>query len=132
LPRAVGGAKVEGMSTLLPVLLAVALAHGGGDEDRVRVDATCGGGVRGRLELRAEHGGIDLRFDADRAPRGSAWRITVSQEGSVAWRGRVTARRGAFRVRRTLRDFAGADRIGVRASGPRGLSCRAFATLRGE
>jgi hypothetical protein len=121
------------MSAVLPVLLAVALSHGGGgDDDRARVDATCGGGIRARLELRADDGAIDLRLDVDRAPRGSAWRITVSQEGRVAWRGRATARRGSFRVRRTLRDLAGADRIGVRASGPRGLSCRAFATLRGD
>jgi hypothetical protein len=122
-------------SAVLPVLLAVALSHGGGgggDDDRVRVDATCGGGVRARLELRAEDRGIEARFDADRAPRGSAWRITLSQEGRVAWHGRATARRGAFRVRRELRDLAGADRISVRASGPRGLSCRAFATLRGD
>jgi hypothetical protein len=118
----------------LPVLLAVALSHGGGGggEDRVRVDATCGGGVRARLELRAEDGAIEARLDADRAPRGSAWRITLSQEGRVAWRGRATARRGSFRVRRELTDLAGADRISVRASGPRGLSCRAFATLRGD
>lgn len=121
------------MSAVLPILLAVAASHGGGGgEDRVRVDATCGGGVRARLELRARDGTIDVRFDADRAPRGSAWRITLVQEGRVAWRGRATARRGSFRVRRSLDDLAGADRISVRASGPRGLSCRAFATLAGD
>lgn len=116
----------------LPVLLAVALAHGGGGDGRARADAACGGGVRAQLELRAEDGAIALRFDADRAPRGSAWRITVAQEGRVAWRGRATARRGSFRVQRTLRDLAGADRVSVRASGPRGLSCRALATLAGD
>lgn len=119
------------MSAVLPILLAVAAAHGGG-EDRVRVDATCGAGVRARLELRARDGAIDVRFDADRAPRGSAWRITLVQEGRVAWRGRATARRGSFRVRRALDDLAGADRISLRASGPRGISCRAFATLPGS
>lgn len=119
------------MLALFPALLAVAFAHGGGD-DRVRVDATCGGGVRGRLELRAEDGRIAARLDVDRAPRGSAWTVKIVQEGRVVWRGRATARRGSFRVRRTLRDFAGADRIGVRALGPRGLGCRASATLPGD
>jgi hypothetical protein len=119
------------MSTVLPLLLAVALSHGGGD-DRVRVDGVCGGGVRARLEVRAEDGRIDLRLDVDRAPRGSGWRVTIAQEGRVAWRGRAVARRGSYRVRRALRDLAGADRIGVRASGPHGLSCRASATLRGD
>jgi hypothetical protein len=120
------------MSPLPALLAVVALSHGGGHDDRVRVDATCGGGVRARLELRAEDDGIQARLDLDRAPRGSAWRITLTQEGRVAWRGRATARRGSFRVRRTVRDLSGADRVGVRASGPRGVSCRAFATLPGD
>jgi hypothetical protein len=119
------------MSSVLSVLAVAVLAHGGGD-DRVRADGACGGGVRARLELRAQDGGIAVRLDVDRAPRGSAWRVTLVQEGRVAWRGRMTARRGAFRVRRGLEDLAGADRISARASGPRGVSCRASATLRGE
>jgi hypothetical protein len=121
------------MSTLAGVLAAVALSHGGGGgDDRARVDATCGGHVRARLELRAQDGRIAVRFDLDRAPRDSAWRLTLTQEGRVAWRGKATARRGAFRIRRTIRDLAGADRVGLRASGPRGLSCRAYATLPGD
>lgn len=120
------------MSTLPALLALVALSHGGGGDDRVRVDATCGGGVRARLELRAEDGSIETRFDLDRAPRNSSWRITLTQEGRVAWRGKATARRGSFRVRRTVRDLSGADRVGLRASGPRGISCRAYATLPGD
>lgn len=122
------------MSTLPAVLAAVAAiaSHGGGDDDRVRVEATCGGGVRARLELRAEDDRIEVRFDLDRAARNSAWRVTMTQEGRVAWRGKATARRGAFRVRRTVRDLSGADRVGVRALGPRGVSCRAYATLPGD
>jgi hypothetical protein len=55
----------------------------------------------------------------------------VVQEGRVAWRGtpRIAAS-GGLRVRLTLRDLVGADRVEVRASGPRGTSCAVAATLR--
>jgi hypothetical protein len=115
-------------------ILAIALSHGGGDDDRVRTAGTCGGGVRSQLELRADDGAIAVEFRASRARRDSAWRVTLSQEGRVAWRGTVRARGGdgAFRIRRGLRDLAGADRVSVRASGPRGVACRATATLPGD
>jgi hypothetical protein len=120
-------------STLMSVL-AIALSHGGGDDDRARVSGTCGGGVRSQLELRAEDGAIAVEFRVSRARRDSAWRLTLSQEGRVAWHGTARARGGdgAFRIRRSLRDLGGADRISVRASGPRGVTCRATATLPGD
>jgi hypothetical protein len=50
----------------------------------------------------------------------------------VVWRGSVQARSGSFSVERRLRDLAGADRVSVRASGPRGVTCRLTATLAGD
>ncbi len=52
-------------------------------------------------------------------------------ERRVAWRANVRTSRssGSFRVRRTLDDYAGSDRVTVRASGPRGLTCEATARL---
>jgi len=53
-------------------------------------------------------------------------------EGRVEWRGRARPRgpRGSFEITRRVRDLPGADRVMVRATGPRGLSCSASATLR--
>jgi hypothetical protein len=49
------------------------------------------------------------------------------------WRGTARAGRasGSFTLDRRLHDFAGADRVSVRASGASGITCRASATLPG-
>jgi hypothetical protein len=121
-------------STVLPLLAAVALSHGGGDRDEVRAAGTCGGGVRSTLELKADDGAIEVEFEARGARRNSTWRVTLSQEGRVEWRGSARARggSGSFRIRRDIRDLEGADRVSVRASGPRGVTCRVTATLPGD
>jgi hypothetical protein len=121
--------------TLLLALGAPAVAGARhGNDDEVRAAGTCGGGVRSELELKARDGGIEAEVEVDHARRGSSWRVTVSQEGRVAWRGSVRAGRGSgsFSIERRLRDFAGADRVTVRASGPGGVTCRASATLPGD
>jgi hypothetical protein len=114
-------------------LPAGASARHGGDRDVVRAAGTCGGGVRSEIKLKADDGGIEAEVEVHQARRGSSWRVTLSQEGRVVWRGTARAGRssGAFTVERRLRDLAGADRVSVRASGPRGVACRASATLPG-
>jgi hypothetical protein len=126
--------------TIMSLLLALALAlglpaaagarHGGGDE--ARAAGTCGGGARSELKLKARDGGIEAEVEVDHARSGSSWRVTVSQEGRVVWRGSARPRSGSFSVERRLRDYAGADRVSVLASGPRGVTCRASATLPGD
>ena len=111
---------------------AVAAARHGEDGGEARARGTCGGGVRSELELKARDGAIEVEFEVDHARRGSSWRVTLSQEGRVVWRGSVRARSGSLRLERRLRDLAGADRVSARASGPRGVTCRATATLAGD
>jgi hypothetical protein len=126
--------------TMLIISLLVALAlpagatarHGNDDRDEVRAAGTCGGSARSELKLKARDGGIEAEFEVDHARRGSLWRLTLSQEGRVVWRGSVRARSGSFSVERRLRNLAGADRVSIRASGPRGVTCRATATLAGD
>jgi hypothetical protein len=117
----------------LLALPAGATARGGGDRDAVRSAGTCGGGVRSELKVKADDGGLEVEFELHQARRGSRWRVVVAQEGRVRWRGTVRAGRssGAFTIERHLSDLAGADRVSVRASGPRGVACRASATLPG-
>jgi hypothetical protein len=125
--------------TIMSLLLALGLglpaaagARHGGDGDEVRAAGTCGGGARSELKLKARDGGIEAEIEVDHARSGSSWRVTVSQEGRVVWRGSARARSGSFSVERRLRDYAGADRVSVLASGPRGVTCRASATLPGD
>ena len=113
------------------VLAPVAHAEGGG-EDRVRTSARCGRGADTRLELRARDGGIRMDWRLEDGRARERWRVVVVQEGRVAWRGtRSIARSGELRLRLSLRDLPGADRVEVRASGPRGTACGLAVTLRG-
>jgi hypothetical protein len=138
-PRHASLLSVRPMMVVISLLVALALpavgasARGGDDDrDEVRVAGTCGGGARSELELKARDGVIEAEFEVDHARRGSLWRLTLSQEGRVVWRGSLRARSGSLEVERRLRNLAGADRVSVRASGPRGVTCRATATLAGD
>jgi hypothetical protein len=109
---------------------AAALAKdgdGGGDND-VRVAGTCGKGATSHLRVRGRDEGIEVRFEVEHIRHAGSWRVSIVREGRVAFRGRVRARR-SFEIRRRLSDYSGADRITVRAVGPRGLTCAASATL---
>jgi hypothetical protein len=100
--------------------------------DEVRVAGACGGGLTSRLRVKADDGALEVELEVEHARRGSAWRLTLVQEGRVVWRGRARADGGRrVRAERRLRDLAGADRIRAHASGPGGLTCRAAATLPG-
>jgi hypothetical protein len=112
---------------------APAAARGGDDDGRreARVTGTCAAGASSKLRLRSRDGEISVEFDLSRARRGERWRVVLVHERRVAWRGNVRTQRssGSFRLRRTLPDLDGVDRVTVRASGPPGLTCEANATL---
>ena len=112
---------------------AAARDGGGGDDDgrrEARVAGTCGKGASSKLRLRSRDGEISVEFEVKRRRGGERWRVVLVHERRVAWRGvRTTGSSGSFRVRRTLRDLGGSDRVKVRGSGPRGVTCEAAATL---
>ena len=120
----------------LLVVLGLALPAGasarrGGGGDEVRVDGVCGGGAKSTLKVKARDGGLEVDVEVEHVRGASAWRLTLVQEGRVMWRGTARPRLGRFELRRGLRDLAGADRVGVTASGPSGVTCRMAATLPG-
>jgi hypothetical protein len=121
------------LCAIAALLAAVpAAAKDGGGRD-VRATASCGGGTTSSLRLRARDGAIAVEFEVRRR-RGvpQRWRVVLVQERRVAWRGTVRATRSrAFRVRRSLGDLAGPDRVTARATGPGGASCEASATVPG-
>jgi hypothetical protein len=113
---------------------APALARDGGDDDgrrEARTEGTCAKGASSKLRLRSRDGTISVEFEVKRSRSGERWRIVLVHERRVAWRGSVRTRRsgGSFALRRSLPDFDGSDRVTVRASGPRGITCEAAATL---
>lgn len=108
-------------------------APGDGDGDRdARVTGRCGKGATSQLRLRARDGSIRVEFEVKRRSSGERWRVVVVHERRIAWRGTArTGDSGSFRVRRSLADYDGVDRVSVRASGPRGITCSAYAKLLG-
>jgi hypothetical protein len=104
-----------------------ALAKDGPDE--ARVAGVCGRGAEAELRLKSRDEGIELRFKVDYARAGAVWRVVLVHERRVAWRSSAKRPRGSFEVRRTLPDLPGSDTVTAQAWGPRGLVCRATATL---
>jgi hypothetical protein len=118
----------------LLLLFAVAPVAAGAKDGRpeVRVGGVCGGGATSKLRLRSDGDSIEVQFEVDHSRAGEVWRVVLVHERRVGWKGSVKTSRpgGSFEVERTLKDFQGADEVSVRAGGPRGIVCRADATLR--
>lgn len=97
----------------------------------VRVAGVCGAGAEARLRLRPGGDGIEVRFEIDQSRAGVVWRLALVHESRVVWKGaaRTTGRDQSVELRRTLPDLPGSDTVTARAWGPRGLTCRATATL---
>jgi hypothetical protein len=126
--------RISALAAIAAILAlpAAASARGGGDGgggDDVRVSAACGRGASAELRVRAHHGAIEVEYRVRRARDGERWSVALVHERRVVWRGSAVTHGDGLRVRRTLPDFAGADEITARASGPRGLTCQATATL---
>jgi hypothetical protein len=116
---------------LLACGAAPALARDGGVGD-IRVAGTCAKGAASKLRLRSRDGTIRVEFELTRRHPRERWRLVLVHERRVSWRGSArTSSGGSLRLRRSLDDLSGADRVTVRAGGPNGLSCEATATLAG-
>jgi hypothetical protein len=99
--------------------------------DDVRGVGACSKGVAAELRLKSEERGIELRFKLRQTQASSAWRVALVQERRVVWKGTLRTRwqSHSFELRRTLQDLHGDDTVIATAWGPRGLGCRATATL---
>jgi hypothetical protein len=123
------------LGALLALLVAAAPAPAreGGDGDRreARVAGHCSRGASSELRLRSRDGAIRVEFTVKRHRSGERWRTVLVHERRVAARATslTSGSSGSFRVRRSLDDYDGPDRVTARGSGPGGLSCEASATL---
>jgi hypothetical protein len=137
LPRRGGAATLTGVihtavaALVLTLLAAPPAAARLAAGDEVRVTGVCGGRTGAELRAKPDDGRLEVRFGVERASAGR-WTVVLVHERRVAWRGSQLTRRGSrsFEVRRLLPDLAGADTVVARAWGPRGVTCRAAATVR--
>ena len=106
--------------------------NGAGGRTEVRVAGSCGAGARSELRVTQQdrNSPIEARFDVYGRAR-SKWKVVVTHERDVAWRGNrwVLPAAGYLRVARSLPDYDGPDTVSVRAWGPKGLTCRATVQL---
>jgi hypothetical protein len=118
-----------GMLLLFAARPVAAVAKDGDGE--VRVAGVCSSGAASRLRLKRDGDGIELRFKVEHSRAGVVWRVVLVDERRIAWKGaaRTTRPSGSFEVTRTVPDLPGADAVTAQAWGPRGLVCRAAATL---
>ncbi len=124
--------RVLRTALILVLLLLIAPAAARADDD-VRRSGVCGAGASSELRLQPHDGGIRVRFEVDAHRAGRKWRFVLVHERRVVWRGqRRTGSGGHVRIRRQIANFAGADFVSVRASGPHGNTCSASATLSGS
>lgn len=118
------------VAVLLAVCAGTANASGGDD---VRVAGSCGRGVTSSLRMETRDAGIEVRFRLRQARGRGVWRITLVHENRVAVRAtrKTTRSEDSLELRRTVPDLPGSDAVVAHAWGPRGLGCRAAATLPG-
>jgi hypothetical protein len=106
--------------------------RGDDDRDDVRVTATCTRSSDAELRLREDDDDrLRLDFDLRARPRGGRWLVVVVHERRLVFHGRLRTSRSSGRIslRRSLPDFFGEDTVRLRASGPRGATCRASVTV---
>ena len=131
------GGTIGSMVRLL-VLLAVVVvlatpadALARGLDDDVRVSGRCSRASDVSLRLRADDGRIRVELRVDTGLARAPWRVVLLHERRLAFQ--KTLRTGtssrSLRVRRELPDWYGRDTVVARATGPRGETCRASATL---
>lgn len=108
-----------------------AVAKDGDGRREARVSGSCSKGAWSQLRLRSRDGEISVEFELKRRRAGESWRLVLVHERRVASRAtlRTKGSSGSLRMRRTLDDLDGPDAVTVRASGPRGMTCEASATL---
>jgi len=117
---------------VVALLVAAAPARADDGDREARIVGRCAGGATSQLRLRSHDGAIRLEFELRRRRPRESWRVVIVHEHRVAWRGTAkTGGSGSFRVRRSLDDLDGVDRVTVRASGPGGLRCEAYGRLLG-
>jgi hypothetical protein len=132
MPRALGLLLALALAVALAIPAAAAADDDDGSRRDVRVTGTCSGSGDAELRVR-ERGDGELRVDLvlRTRQRGESWVVVIVHERRLAFRGRLQTSRssGTISLRRTVRDLFGEDTVSVRASGPRGASCRAAATV---
>jgi hypothetical protein len=119
-----------GFATLC-VALALPLSARADDEpDDIRRTGACSRASEVQLRLRSDDGVIRVEIEIEADRRGSKWAVILLHERRIAFRGDLrTGRDRSIELRRSVPDWLGTDSFALRATGPRGESCRVSGEL---
>jgi hypothetical protein len=110
--------------------LALPLAARADEDDDVRRTGTCSRSSEVQLRLRGDDDVIRVELEIETDQRGSKWAVILLHERRIAFRGKVRASGGgSVELRRVVPNWFGPDSVVVRATSPRGESCRVSARL---
>ncbi len=116
---------------VLNAVLALPLSAGADDgPDDVRRTGTCSRASELQLRLRSDDDVIRVEVEIETSRRGSRWVVILLHERRIAVRGNLrTDDGGSIELRRSVPNWLGVDSFVVRATGPRGETCRVSAEL---
>jgi hypothetical protein len=116
-----------GSVLLAAALLATAPASAFAHDEGTRDEGICSQGSEFRLDVDLQNEGLRTRFEVVQGVDGDRWRVLVTDNGMVLFRGhRVTDDGGAFRVEIVSEDLEGIDNITALARNLRTTeTCRA-------
>jgi len=123
------------VALLAAVLVAfastAAAREGKGGGSRIVKAGTCSATSHSKLKAKTDDGRIETEFEVDQNRVGKRWRVTLTLNGSNAFRGikRTTAPSGSFEVRRLLAGAAGSRIVATAKSLSGGETCRASISL---
>src|SRR4051794_5548427 len=122
--------RIAAIAAAVALSSAAAASADDGGRNEVRVRAACTGAAQAQLRVRADRERLRIRFELQ-ARRGSRWAVIVLHERQTVARGtyRTPSGGGEVELRRDVADWFGSDHVAVRATGPRGESCRASAVV---
>jgi len=112
-------------------VLALPLSAGADDgPDDVRRTGTCSRSSELRLRLRSDDDVVRVEVEIETSRHGSRWAVILLHERRIAFRGNLRTDDGrSIELRRSVPNWFGVDSFIVRATGPRGETCRVSAEL---
>jgi hypothetical protein len=120
-------AAVAALAAMLVGFASTAAARDGRGGDGIVKRGQCSAGSRWTLKSKADDGRLETEFEVDQNRVDQRWRVTISRNGSNAFRSiRTTqAPSGSFEVRRLLTGGAGSRIVATAKSLSSGETCRA-------
>jgi hypothetical protein len=118
---------IAALAASLSLLASTALASGQKGGHAIVKTGKCSKSSTWKLKVKSDDGRIETEFEVDQNRVGKRWRVTLLNNGSVAFKGIRTTRApsGSFSVSRLLADSAGANTIAGSAKALRGgETCR--------